>query len=339
MSEFRHNLITNQWVILAPARGGRPYDFSQSNHTESASADNCPFCAGRERMTPPEVYAIRPEGSPPDGPGWLVRVIPNKYPALRADLPPQPIPADFSDHPELSFCAWSGAGVHEVVIEAPEHDRHFARLAPAHAVCALAAVRQRYRALQQAENVKIIGIFINHGGSAGASLSHPHFQIIAPDLLGGRLADQLHYYQEFQRRQGRGVFEITLEQELAAGSRVIAADEHFVALCPCAARTPYEVYVLPRASQAHFSDLADTALPSLAEKLQLVLGRLERGMNNPDYNLVLHSAPAAPGDYPGFRWFVQIAPRLSIRGGFELSTHIYVNTIAPEEAAAFYRQP
>ena len=339
MSEYRYNLLTNQWVIQAPRRSGRPNDFAPSDRTAQPGPaavvetsdfdDNCPFCPGHEHMTPPEVFALRPTETEPDSPGWSVRVVTNKYPAVGATA------GEPTDH--APFACQVGRGAHEVIIESPHHSRHFARHDLDQAVLILRTLRDRYQFHRVAGESKLISIFNNYGANSGASLFHPHFQLIAPALTPPGPAEHLRYCRDYQRRHGRSVFAVTLEQELNAGVRIVAANKHFVAFCPFASMSPLELYVLPCHQQYHFGDLAERALSDLVPLLQAPLKRLHADLRDPGYNLAIRVAPTDERDDGAFCWSIQLCPRLSTPGGFEMSTQMYINTVTPEDAAAFYR--
>jgi len=331
MSEYRHNLLTNQWVILAAERGSRPSDFAPATTQNLPDFDdNCPFCPGNELQTPPEMFALRQNSSLPDHPGWSVRVVPNKYPALTSTSEK----ADYPENPNVR----PGAGLHEVIIESPSHRRHFAYHDPDHAIELLRTLRSRCRLHRTAQSAALICIFQNHGTSSGASLTHPHFQLIGPTIVPPHLLTLLQYHQQYRRRHHQSLFDLTLQQELQAGDRVILANDHLVAFCPFASMTPFEVHIIPRLAQPHFDDADDDTLGGMAQMMQTVLQRLDQGLGNPDYNMAFHPAPLSPSEDAAFRWFLQICPRTNPPGGFELATQMYINTVAPERAAEFYRQ-
>ncbi|KPK74450.1 MAG: hypothetical protein AMJ79_14105 [Phycisphaerae bacterium SM23_30] len=330
MSEYRYNLITNRWIILAAGRGGRPFDFARRPKPSLPDYDeDCPFCPGHEQKTPPEAFAVRPADTKADSPGWSVRVVANKYPAL--SIPP--------DTPSAigGLESRPGHGLHEVIIESPRHNCSFNEHETQQALLIGRTLRDRYRIHQQNPHLRLISIFYNHGSAAGASLAHPHFQLIAQSMIPPRLTAQLEHHRRYYHQHGRRPFEALIEAELADGSRVIASQDHFVVLCPFASEVPFEVYLLPRQNQNHFGMITDEMLDPFLRLLRQIINRWNEGLNHPDYNLVFHSAPADGKDYPQFRWYVQLYPRLNTPGGFELATDIYINTVSPESAALFYR--
>jgi len=330
MSEYRYNLITNRWVILSARRGLRPHDFSRRHkHTMPDYDENCPFCPGHEKMTPPEIFALRPTATEPDGPGWTIRVVPNKFPALQEK---------YASSPGAPSAAQPALGRHEVLIESPQHNISFDQhpFEQARQICH--TLRRRYLIHQKDRHIRLISIFNNHGRSSGASLSHPHFQIMAQQIIPSRLTDQLRHCQNYLQQQQQNVFDVVIQKELSEKSRLVAENNFFAAFCPYASMTTYELYLAPKINQSHFGMITDEMLNDFTHLLQHVLKHLRHNLNDPDYNLVIHTAPSDNLDYPGFRWYVQLYPRLNAPGGFELATDIYINTLTPESAAHTYRE-
>ena len=328
MSQYRYNVIMDQWIILAAERGRRPSDFAKGQNDGQEEFDqSCPFCPGHERMTPPEVFAFGDVGREADGPGWTVRVVPNKYPALTEQV---------EWEATTVFDCRAGQGAHEVIIQSPAHHRQFAYHDTDHAALILRTLRERYQYHAGQGRVRQICIFNNHGSSSGASLTHPHFQLIGPAIISPWVHAQLEHCRRYRDEHECDVFETVIEKELAETVRLVAANEDFVAVCPFGSAVPFELYVLSRAELGHFGDVSDRMLENLAGILQPILKRLDEGLGNPDYNLVFHVAPVG-GGYRGFRWYGQLYPRLSIRGGLELGCDMYINTVSPESAASFYR--
>jgi len=328
MSEYRYNLLTDRWVIIASKRNSRPHDFQCSNVKNLAAHDpECPFCPGNEKMTPPETCAVRPDGSLPDSPGWSVRVVPNKYPALTPE-------SDSGSVPSGENCR-SAAGFHEVLIESTHHHQSIPHHSPEHTGLILCTLRNRYNSFAKTDRIKHISVFYNHGRSSGASLLHPHFQIIALSSTPPNVISQLEHCRKYYLQHQKSPLASILEQEQAQTIRVISANKHFVALCPFASMCPFEVYFVPVNDISSPGQLTDTMIPDLAQLLQDTLLRLDNGLGDPDYNLVFHTAPVQD-DAIGFRFYIQLYPRLATMGGFELSTDIFINTVSPENAAAFY---
>jgi UDPglucose--hexose-1-phosphate uridylyltransferase len=343
MPEYRYNLITDQWVIIAGGRGKRPTDFQTADGPQDSDFDeNCPFCPGQEKMTPPETFAIRPADTPPDSPGWSVRVVPNKFPALS--------PKDKQTHTSLPLQQHSGVGRHEVIIESPHHNLCMGHHDPDQAFGICQVLRDRYRFFSQnSDRNKLVTIFYNHGATSGASLSHPHFQLLTQSVIPPRLSRQMQHCRQHQKQQNQSPFDAVIAAELDAAERILTCTDDFIVFCPFASRTPFEIYLLPRFEQMHFGQLDDDTLKSFSEILQQTLYAMDKQLNVPDYNMAFHTAPlpchserseeSQPnGDiHPGFRWYIQICPRIGISGGFELATDVFINTVPPEAAANFFR--
>ncbi|MGB9920507.1 MAG: galactose-1-phosphate uridylyltransferase [Moorellales bacterium] len=330
MPELRYEPVTDTWVTIATERAKRPKDFVPLVLAKK-EGKNCPFCPGNEDQTPPEVMAYRPGGTAPNAPGWQVRVVPNKYPALDAAATPGPPQEDF-------FRSVPAAGRHEVIIETPDHDQSFARQEPEEILLALTAWQERYRELEGDGRVAYTQIFKNHGVVAGASLEHPHSQLIATPLVPAAVRSRLDRTRAYHHRHGRCYYCEALAREEAAGERVVYADGNLVAYCPFASRFPLEVWFLPRRHRPGFDQASREELQSLAAALRAVTRRLLEGMQDPPFNLMLHSVPYRETGYQeSFHWHLEMAPRLTVLAGFELGAGMFINPTPPEMAAEFYR--
>jgi UDPglucose--hexose-1-phosphate uridylyltransferase len=327
MSEIRRNVVTQDWVIICPERARRPHDRvsverAPARPPRPARDPACPFCPDNEEE--PEIARV----SAPDG-SWLVRVVPNRYPALEhgAHLPSP------SDSLRTRV---AGYGAHEVIVDGPRHDLGPALLPPAHVTALLGVCRDRYHALAADPAVAQIVVFKNHGEAAGTSLAHPHSQIVATPVVSLQVEDRVRAMREHAAATGECVVCRMIADDLADGARVVEADEHFVALIPFAALSRFHTWIIPRRHSPAFGDVTDVELPSLAGVLGRYLARLHHGLGDPDLNYVVRSAPrgAAAGD---FHWYLSIVPRTANVAGFELGSGMYINDMYPEEAAAFLR--
>jgi UDPglucose--hexose-1-phosphate uridylyltransferase len=338
MSELRKDPIVERWVIIAAERGRRPSDFKPEPPAPTSSG--CPFDAGMEAKTPEEVFAIRPGGGPPNSPGWEVRVVPNKFPALSTE-------GDVTHH-GIGLLDWmTGVGAHEVVIESPSHDFNFALAPPEHMVLIFNAFIQRLQDLRGDVRFRHVIVFRNHGTTAGASLSHPHSQLIALSITPEAVREKLNAAREYYQRKERCIFCDLIEQEMALPERVIYTNEHFVALSPFAARFPFEVHIFPRRHAYDFTLMNQDQKVGLADCLQFVLRRYNEELSDPPYNLMLQTVPnlvPRPGrpDYWGtiqydYHWHIEILPRLTKQAGFEWGTGFFINPVSPEDAAGFLR--
>jgi UDPglucose--hexose-1-phosphate uridylyltransferase len=332
MSELRRDITTGEWVILAIERGRRPEDFVQSGPAESDSdsASSCPFCPGRESRTPNETYAVRPGGQA-NGPGWLVRAVPNKYAAVRPDFP--------IDRQGMAgvFPRQSGSGFHEVIIEGPRHDFDLPDMGPEEIERVLVAYQARYRALRQDRNVRFVQVFRNHGPRAGTSLRHPHSQLVALPLLPAAVRSRLEFAARYFEATGCSVYSDLLRAEREATDRIVAESPHFVVFAPFASRTPFETWIAPNLHRANFGDVEPGELADFAGVLGQTLRRLRAVLGQFDYNYVIHSAPCGEEQREDFCWHLQVIPRLTEMAGFELGTGMEINVMAPEAAATRLR--
>ena len=320
----RHDPVHGWPVMYAPPRALRPFDFNGKKPLVCSTDD--PVLEGREDITTPETLAIRPPNSPADGPGWQVRIIPNKFPAL----------APFGQYAAIRGAAAadeSGQGVHEVIIECPHAETHFTRLSSEHRCLVLRAIRDRFRQLAQHPTVKHATLFKNHGPSAGASLTHSHCQLIATQFVPPQVQRELDYCQQQHASFGADYYDELIAAELACGTRLVEVTDDFVLACPSVSRFGFEMHLWPRVAQPHFNNIDDALLRKLTGVLSRALQRLEQVAADPDYNLVLHTAPFPPAISPGFRWHWEIYPRIAGIAGWELGAGGFVNPLYPETAA------
>ncbi|MGB9859503.1 MAG: galactose-1-phosphate uridylyltransferase [Moorellaceae bacterium] len=334
MPELRHDPINQRWVIIATERAKRPSDFARPGKKlakgGTKTKNNCPFCPGQEKETPPEVFALRLPGTEPDTPGWQVRVVPNKFAAL--------VPESKGTEEMAGLYRWrEGLGVHEVIIEGPDHERELWDYDPEHTVQVLKTWRQRYLQHARDERLAYAQIFKNFGTEAGASLQHPHSQLIATPLVPSAVRQEIERAEEYLEEKESCIYCDLLEAELSQGARLIAFNKRFLAFCPFASRFPFETWILPRQHQSSFGEVTDEQLEDLASVMQDVLGRLYRSLDGPPFNLVLRTAPLHEPS-PAYHWYLQLLPRLTTVAGFEWGTDIFINPTPPEHAAQFLNE-
>jgi UDPglucose--hexose-1-phosphate uridylyltransferase len=328
MSELRKDPAVDRWVIVSPERSQRPSDV----HFQPGGqwSDACPFCPGHEQMTPNEVLAYRHSHTMPNTPGWTVRVVPNKYPALGLD-------GTLGERGRGLFGVMNGVGVHEVVIETADHEAALAMLPVRHVEQVLWAFRSRLQELRKDRRLRAGLIFKNYGATAGATLQHPHSQLVALPIVPKKLREELAGSGRYYREHGRCLFCDLIVEEVRLGCRVIVENAAFIALAPFASRFPFETWILPRRHEAWFETGGGEAYGLLAAVLQKVMHRSYRLLNDPPYNLLLHSAPWCDV-YEGFyHWRLEIIPRLTGVAGFEWGTGFFINTVTPEAAACALR--
>jgi UDPglucose--hexose-1-phosphate uridylyltransferase len=326
--ELRKDPITGRWVIISTDRQKRPNDFRLERST-LIGLDHCPFCAGHEEMTPPEVLAFR-NGSQPNTPGWDLRVVPNKFPALQVE-------GNLDREGEGIFDRMNGIGAHEVIIETPDHSRQLATLSEPEIERVLWAFRERMLDLKRDTRFRYILVFKNHGAAAGATLEHTHSQLIALPIVPDFVREELDGARQHFDAKERCVFCDIIRQELAAGRRVIHENADIVAVAPYAPRFPFETWLLPRSHGARFEEAPRQAYESLAQMLKLVLQRMNRVLEHPSYNLVLHSTPLSETRTDYYHWHVELLPKLTRTAGFESGTGFYINPTSPEESAQVLR--
>jgi UDPglucose--hexose-1-phosphate uridylyltransferase len=330
MSELRKDPVTGRWVIISTERRKRRADFLRETVRDTMPPSSCPFCEGHEQMTPHELLAHRHNGSGPDTPGWDLRVIPNQFPVLRVE-------GTLDRQGEGLFDKMNGIGAHEVIIESPRHDDMLATMDPAAVEQVLWAARERVRDLKQDRRFRSIIVFKNHGAAAGASLDHSHSQLIALPIVPREVSDEVAGARDHFRTKERCVFCDIVRQELASELRLISMNDDIAALAPYAPRFPFETWLLPRRHQSLFEELPRHECASLARILGDILRRMNRMLESPPYNLLIHSAPVVEPASEYYHWHVEIIPKLTKVAGFEWATGFYLNPTSPEEAAQVLR--
>ena len=328
MPELRRDPVTGRWVIISTDRQKRPNDF-RIERVATIGREQCPFCPGREAMTPPEVLSYRQNGGAANTPGWDVRVVPNKFPALQVE-------GTLDREGEGMFDRMNGIGAHEVIIETPDHDRPIAAMSEPEIERVLWAYRERILDLKRDVRLKHILVFKNHGGAAGATLDHPHSQLIALPVVPEYVREELDGARRHFELKERCVFCDMVQQELRDGRRIVQENADIVAIAPYAPRFAFETWLLPKAHGSRFEQTPRHVSESLARLLKAVLQRLDRALESPPWNLVLHTAPASE-EAESYHWHVEIMPRLTRVAGFEWGTGFYINPTSPEEAAKVLR--
>jgi UDPglucose--hexose-1-phosphate uridylyltransferase len=329
MPELRKDPILGRWVIISTERGRRPSDFSQEERKSTGGF--CPLCAGNEERTPPEVLAYRENGNSPNGPGWSLRVVPNKFPALR-------IEGDLNREGDGVYDKMNGIGAHEILVETPLHDETLVTLPLKAVEGVLRAYRERVVDLRRDTRFQFVLVFKNHGAAAGASLSHPHSQIIALPILPRRVGEEIEGARNHFNFKDRCVFCDIIRQELQQRKRVILENRFFVAVAPFASTVPFETWILPKVHHPNFAFMEPFPYEEAARILQDTLRKLNHVLSDPPYNYIIHSSPFLDRDRDFFHWHIEITPKLTKMAGFEWGTGFYINPTPPEEAAAYLRE-
>ena len=328
MPELRKDPVVGRWVIIATDRARRPSDFVAEPVRPVGT--ECVFCEGNEDKTPPELLAGRSPESRPNGPGWSYRVVANKFPALR-------IEGELEPTGEGLFDRMNGVGAHEVVIETPTHAASLATL-PVEAVAdVLLAFRERMVDLKKDPRFEYVLVFKNHGEAAGASLEHPHSQLIATPIIPIMVAEEMAGAARYYAMKERCVWCDIQRQERRGGRRTIVEASGFLALAPFAPRFPFETWILPTVHRAAFEESGVDELRNLAELLSGFLRRMNRVLGDPPFNFMLHTAPLRGSELESFHWHLEVIPKLTRVAGFEWGSGFFINPLPPEDAAAALR--
>lgn len=326
--ELRKDPVIDRWVIISTERGKRPQDFPQP--PKRIDPRVCPFCPGNEAATPPEVSALRSPDSLPNQPGWEVRAISNKYPALR-------IEGELNRVGVGIFDKMNGIGAHEVIIETPNHHEGLGDLSVRRVADVLLVCQGRMIDLERDPRFRYLMLFKNQGEAAGASLEHSHSQLIATPVVPKRVLEELEGCQRYYGYKERCIFCDIIRQELHDRERVVQETSDYVAISPFAARFPFETWILPKAHQGSFRTTAPRDLHGLAEILLDSLRRQQVTLNDPAYNLMLHTTPIGNAQHHNYHWHLELIPKLTRVAGFEWGTGFYINPTSPEEAAEHLR--
>jgi UDPglucose--hexose-1-phosphate uridylyltransferase len=326
LPELRKDPIVGRWVIISTERGKRPTDFPSI--TKAKESKLCPFCPSNEASTPPEVYSIRDNGSSPNTAGWSLRVVPNRYPALR-------IEGDINREGEGIYDKMNGIGAHEVIIETPDHMKDMVDLEQSQIEKIIWAYRERFLDLKKDPRFKYILIFKNEGEAAGASLEHSHSQLIATPILPKRVIEELQGAKQYYDYKERCIFCDIVKQEINEKARIVSQNDLFVAIEPFASRFPFETWILPRYHDASFEYIKMEQITPLVGVLKDTLTRLSVALNRPPYNLMVHTAPLDNRDQKEYHWHIEIIPKLTKVAGFEWGSGFYINPTIPEDSAKF----
>ncbi len=330
MSHLRYDITTHDWVIMAPERMFRPHDLKAPIENE-AKGNDCPFCPENFHRHVEQADNIFEAVNPNHPDEWFIRVIKNKFPALTPN-------AEKGFH-ELGrhFQQYDGYGAHEVIIESPHHLLPIAFQPVVQIELLLSILKSRYLALSADKKLKSIILFKNHGVSAGTSLRHPHWQIIATPLVPHLLRHKHTIATEYSDRSFKCLHQVLLKEELADGKRVILENDFFVAFNPYASPLPYQIRIMPKEFQSSFSNISNAQITALAELLKIVLGKLLMLLKDPSFNLTFVSPPIGDEEEDYFQWHIDILPRMVTLAGFEMGSGMSINPILPEKATTEMR--
>jgi len=318
MNQLRLDPLTGRWVVVSVDRASRPAAFfSQTSAPVQVDTSRpCPFCPGNEESTPPALETYGPTGH------WLVRVVPNLYPAFDGDQP------FVVTNRGPVFTQATAEGIHEVLVLSPEHDTPWDKLSSDQIGLVMSAIRDRIEEHSHASGLRYSQAIVNAGREAGASVEHPHAQLLGMSFVPRELVEE---QAGFARFAGRCLLCTTVDAEEHVGHRVVYADDNVLVICPFWSGTPFEMMVIPRNHNSHLHQSSTADLVAVGRAMQTVLGQLRSHLGNVPYNLVFHSAPyRAPEPY---HWHVHIWPHLTTVAGFEQGTGVLINIEAPEQAA------
>lgn len=329
MPELRRDPVLGRWVIIASDRGKRPQEL-RVEEAPAVTAESCPFCEGHEDQTPPEIQAFRARDSRPNGPGWRVRTVPNRYPALQVE-------GDLDKRGDGIYDLMNGVGAHEVIIETPKHGVSITELDLPHVQDVLWMCRERMLDLKRDRRLVYGLIFKNVGAPAGASIEHTHSQLICTPTVPKTVSEEMSRTGAYFDFRGRCLFCDMVRQELAAYTRIVRDTPRFVAFAPFAARFPFETWILPKRHSSHFEDTPRHEIEELAGCLRGTLLKLEKALDRPPYNYLVHTSPFDRAEIESYHWHIEIIPRLTRIAGFEWGTDFYVNPVPPERSADYLR--
>ncbi len=329
MSELRQNFATKEWVVIATERARRPEEMARHRERKALPplVPTCPFCPGNEKMTPPEVLRVPAGGAAP----WRVRVVPNKFSAMSRE-------AQLTRTVHRSRRALEGFGVHDVIIETPDHSQVLALMPDSYVAEILRIYKTRYDELSLDPRIAHVTIFKNHGIDAGTSLEHSHSQLIATPVISHQVRERFQHALRHFDDYGECMFCQMLEEELAEQTRIVMVSEHFVALELYASPSPFYTHIYPRRHMASFGDVSAAEINDLARMLRSIVAKLYHGLADPDFNFTIRSAPAENVGVKYFHWYLSIIPRLTRVAGFELGSGMFINTVLPEAAAEYLRK-
>jgi len=329
MPELRKDPVTGRWVIISVERGKRPSDFVVRTPPRKKGGF-CPFCHGNEYTTPQEILAFRPQGSPANASNWSLRVVPNKFPALQ-------IEGGLGREGEGIYDLMNGVGAHEVIIETPVHEHTLATMPLESVESVLWAYHYRMSDLKRDTRFRYVLIFKNEGEVAGASLEHTHSQLIAMPIVPSLVKEEMDGARTYHGYRERCIFCDMIRQELETGKRVVWENRSVIALSPFAPRVPFEVWILPKGHESHYDVPSEGKYREMAETLQQVLKRIDKTLDTPPYNFVVHTSPFDIEKNDFYHWHIEIMPKLTKLAGFEWGSGFHINPTPPEEAARYLR--
>jgi UDPglucose--hexose-1-phosphate uridylyltransferase len=330
MSEIRRDPINGRWVIMDTDHPNQPQDYEYEHNSYKGGA--CPFCYGNESMTPPEIEVIRDPSTAPNTSGWQVRVVANKFPALQ-------IEGDLERKGLGIYDMSNGVGAHEVILETPYHEKDIPDLLNSEVENFLSIYCRRAFDLVKDKRFKYIMVFKNFGLAAGASLEHPHTQMIALPMIPKSALEEIKGAHDYYEYRERCIFCDIIRQESEEKERIVLENKYFLSFCPYASRFPFEIWIIPKKHKEFFCQTAQDEVPALAQILRETIAKLKVIFPQVAYNFILHSSPVNTDiETLGYHWHIEFMPKLTRVAGFEWGSGIYLVSTPPELAAQYLRE-
>ncbi|MCK9614246.1 MAG: galactose-1-phosphate uridylyltransferase [Candidatus Omnitrophica bacterium] len=331
MPDLRKDPIVNRWVVVNVEEPVLPKDYGVVPFVWKGHKD-CAFCYGNEHLTPPEIEAISETWRAPNTPGWKVRVVPNKFPALI-------IEGELDKRAIGMYDVSNGVGAHEVIIDSPHHYKTIAELTDLEVQYMLKIYRSRTLDLRKDRRFKYLLIFKNVGLEAGASLEHGHSQLIALPMVPKNVLDEVRGARHFYEYRERCIFcDMIAYEEENGKERIVTENEDFVSFCPLSSRFSFEIWVIPKEHSMDFGQINDERIKKLAHILKDSLTRLKKVLGEHPYNYIIHTSPVNTDAHPSYHWHIEIMPKLSRVAGFEWGSGFYVVGTPPNIAAKSLRE-
>lgn len=327
MSELRQNLATKEWYVIAAERAKRPEDFKKEKpeREDFTFSKKCPFCPGNESMTEGEDFVIYDRGE------WLVRVIPNKFPAFKPEGGRERMVQGI-------YRKMNGTGIHQVIIESPIHNHHYHTMTAEHIEKVIETYKHCYLSAMEDPRVEAIIIFKNYGPSAGCSLAHPHSQVIAVPVVPTFMRNHLEQAKRYCDDMGDCAFCSMMKDELQEDVRIVTKNKSFVVFCPYASASAFESWIMPLKHNPCFGDISPEEIKDLALIMKDLFSRYYYGLGDPDFNFAVQTPPRDESNDRSYHWYIRVLPRLTKLAGFELGSGMMINVTLPEENAAFLRK-
>ncbi len=328
LTELRQDPVTQKWVVIATGRSQRPEDFSQLKREEVQEDPDkkCFFCYPEETGQKKDTLLYKNNQGE-----WTLRVFPNKYPAFD-----RPQNGRIQHQEEGPYFKMDGVGYHEIVVTR-DHKKQLANLEVLEVAEVIDAFQERYINLMNKKSVNYIEIFQNHGKEAGASIAHPHSQIVAIPIISSQVKAELDGAENYYRMNKQCIYCAIMDWEKEKKERIVFENDDFWVFCPYASRVAFETWIMPKKHKPYFERISQAEKLKLAEALKIALKKIYQALGDPAYNFYLHTSPADGQDYPHFHWHLEILPKTATWAGFELSTGIEISTIQPERAAKYLK--